>query len=129
VARGKKRSKGTSGSGSGLSRDYWFINVQLGKDDKEQLQNSDLTTEFPLSSILALADEGYKFSIKKDEHNQTYVASLSDSRDGSDTFGGILTGRGATGLNAWYALAYRHFVILESDWANADERNTISDFD
>lgn len=129
MARGKKGSKRAGGAGSGLSRDYWFINVQLGKDDKEQLQTTDLTAEFPVSAIFALADEGYKFSIKKDEHNQTYVASLSDSRDSSDTFGGILTGRGATGLNAWYALAYRHFVILESDWTNADERNTISDFD
>lgn len=127
----RKRSKSTrSGSDkSNFGGDYRFVNVRLSADDKARLAETDLAIEFPLATILDLVAEGYKFSLKEDTKNGTFVASFTDTREGAPTYRAILTGRGSTSLNAWYALAYRHFVMLPDGWQVELSDTGVSDFD
>lgn len=127
----KSRGKRTKGNAdkSSFGSDYRFVNVRLSSDDKARMAETDLELEFPISSILDLVAEGYKFSLKEDGKNSTFVASLTDVREESPTSKAILTGRGSTALNAWYALAYRHIVLLPDGWGVELQETGISDFD
>lgn len=125
---GRKRSKKSSGK-SGFGSDYRFVNVRLSSDDKARMADTALEVEFPLGFILDIVAEGYKFSIKEDQKNQTFLASLTDTREDSPSFKAILTGRGSTALNAWYSLAFRHVVLLPDGWAAELSDTGVSDFD
>lgn len=126
-----KKSSGSAGvkKKSDLYGGFSFITVRLSEDDKAWLDAADCADEFPLSQLFSLAEEGYKFSLKEDAKNNTFVASLADIREGSDSHRRILSGRGSTALNAWFALAYRHNVILSGDWSSVSSEATVSDFD
>lgn len=113
MARAKK-----AGSSDGRFSDYRFINIHLVKADVEWLEKADCEAEFPLSRIFGLVQSGYKFSLNEDAKNLSFVASITDVRESSPSSKHILTGRGATPIDAWFALAYRHFVLAEGDWTN-----------
>lgn len=105
---------------------FRFINHNLVKADEEWLEAAELETEFPLALMLELALEGYKVSIGLDSKNATYVASITDRAEGGAFYNACLTGRGGSPLDAWYAVAYRHFKVAEGDWSVLDfgERET-----
>lgn len=111
-------AKKTRAQTNGKSYEYAFINYRLSKQDIDELGTMDVEAEFPLNSIFALAEQGYKFSLNLDAKNNSYVASLADQDPHSDFNKHILTGRGATALDAFYALMYRHFYAAQQDWAN-----------
>lgn len=113
MARAKKGS-----SNDRSFSDYKFINVHLVKADTEWLEKADLSHELGIERVLGLVQEGYKFSLNEDPKNLSFVASLTDKRPGSPSANHILTGRGATPIDAWYALAYRHYMLAEADWTN-----------
>lgn len=129
MARGKSGNKSKQSSKSAFGSDYRFVNVRLSSDDKARMAETDLAIEFPLGTVLDIVAEGYKFSLKEDEKNSTFVASFTDVRPDSPAFKSILTGRGSTALNAWYSLAYRHTVILVDGWASELSDEGVSDFD
>jgi len=98
------------------SSGYTFVNINLSKVDKEWLANADLAAEFPPEWLFDLVQEGFKISVNEDQKNNTYVCSITDVREKSETHKCILSGRGTTALNAWYAVAYRHFRVAETNW-------------
>lgn len=108
---------------------YSFFNVGLSADDKAWLAEADCAVEFPLSEIINMVSEGYKFSIREDEKNSTFVASLADLRPESPSYKVIMSGRGSTAVNAWYALAYRHMVLLVDGWGDTKAQEGVPDFD
>lgn len=103
-------------SGKTAFGDYSFIDYALSARDKEWLGAADLAKEFPLERVVDLVSVGYKFSLSPDFNNMSIVATLTDKQENSPTFKRILSGRGATTLDAWYSLAYRHFVVAKEDW-------------
>lgn len=129
MARKRNKSTGRSTDKSDFGGDYRFVNVRLSADDKARLAETELAIEFPLAAILDLVAEGYKFSLKEDTKNSTFVASITDTREDTGTYRAILTGRGSTSLNAWYALAYRHFIMLPDGWQVELSDTGVSDFD
>lgn len=98
--------------------DYVFINMHLVSDEVKELLSMIETDEFPIEYVWNLVDEGFKVSFSYDELNDSYIASMTDKRPDSNSFGVILTGRGDSALNAWYSLAYKHFVKLNQDWTD-----------
>lgn len=104
-------------SKNGTSKEFRFINHDLDSKDKEWLEACDLDTEFPLTSLSDLVEAGYKFSLSNDVRNNTFVASITDRDEGSAFYNACLTGRGATPVDAWYSLCYRHLVLAQGDWA------------
>ena len=109
------KSKGQSNA---KSQGYKFINYRLSAQDERNLEAMDVAVEFPLTLALDLVAEGFKLSINSDPKNHSYVASLSDTNPSSAFYQHILTGRGSTPIDAWIALAYRHYVAAEQDWSN-----------
>lgn len=93
-----------------------YLNHNLSAMDKENLSAMDLHSEFPESAIFDLAHEGYKFSIRRDDKNNCFMASLLDADEASPNAGWCLVGRGANAVDAWHALAYRHFVVFSDGW-------------
>lgn len=107
-----KKSSTTSGKYSDLE----FINHEFAPNEVRQLESLDLEVEFPLSVVFELVSEGYKFTSAYDERNNCFRASLIDQRpDGQRHV--CLSGRGSTAADAWYALAFRHFVLSQEDWS------------
>lgn len=125
--------KGSKGAGSKRKPNdyggYTFYNVGLSSDDKAWLADADRAVEFPLTEIISMVSEGYKFSLREDEKNNTFVASLTDLRSESPNNKVILSGRGSTAINAWHALAYRHMVLLVDGWGDVEAAEGVSDFD
>jgi hypothetical protein len=100
----------------GNAVEFRFINHSFSVEDVRWLEAADLGVEFPLASAFDLVAEGYKLGFSADAKNHTFVCSLTDRSEGSVFFNACLTGRGATPLDAWYALAYRHFQLSQEDW-------------
>lgn len=107
--------------------EYTFVNLHLVSDEVKELLSLIETDELPLEGFMALVDDGYKLSFSYDEMNDSYVASMTDKRDSSGTYGVILTGRGDSVLNAWYSLAYKHFVKLDGDWTDIQSKTAKRD--
>jgi len=127
VARnGSRKSAGTASNfGS-----YKFINVGLSVDDKKRLANAVASGEISLDAALELVEEGYKLSINQDKRNNSFVASLTDSREASPSKNHILTGRGSNPAKAVYSVVYRHYVLLGGDWTTRiQESEEVPDFD
>jgi len=103
--------------GAADGKDFRFINHSLSKKDADWLAAAELDTEFPLASVSDLVTAGYKFSLSLDARNHSFVASITDREAGSDFHNACLTGRGATPLDAWYSLCYRHLVLAQGDWS------------
>jgi hypothetical protein len=97
---------------------YRFINVALTSQAKKDLAAMDLPSEYPVDAIFYLVEQGYKLSVNADEKNHSFVASLTDKREDVPTAKCILTGRGSSPLNAFYALCYKHFTLLSEDWSS-----------
>lgn len=93
-----------------------FVPCNLDATDKVWLGEHDLGAEFPLSDILTLAEAGYKISISPDKDNHRFICSLVDKGGVGDSKNTCISGSGATPLDAWHSLAYRHFVKLGGDW-------------
>lgn len=106
------------------SWEYSFLNIRLSSQDEKNLAAMDCATEYPIQRVFDLAHQGYKLSVNFDAKNQSFVASLADNDEHSPFYKHILTGRGATASDAWYALAYRHFDLAQGDWANIASAST-----
>lgn len=108
---------------------YTFLTVSLSSEDKEWLATADCALEFPIQGLLDLVQEGYKVSFNYDGKNHTHIATLTDNSPESPTHKSILSGRGSSTLNAWFALMYRHNILLQKDWSSAAHQTERSDFD
>lgn len=102
-----------------------FINHDLSKADEENLESMDLETEFPLVEMLEeLSRDGYKVTFTPPDRSGTYLVTVMDRSEGSDTCGYALCGRGRSLVDAWYAFAYRHVVVFPNGWEPQPQRET-----
>lgn len=97
--------------------DRKFINYRLDESDKAWLAACDLVQEYPLQRLFDLAEEGYKLSISPPTESKSAIVSITDTEPTSPFYHHTLSGFGANPVDAWYALAYRHFTKAAGDWA------------
>lgn len=97
--------------------DYKFIQHKLTTRDVEELEALNGNTEWPLARILDLVEEGYKVSFSPDFNHMSIVVTATDKQEHSPFFKHTLSGRGATPIDAWHSLAYRHYVLAAGDWS------------
>jgi len=98
--------------------EFEYLNVDLTAKDSERLEALVDSGEFPLAGILELSSMGYKFSLSPDKEHKRFVASLTDKSPDSAFWNKCLTGSGATALDAWHSVAYKHYTIAGGDWAD-----------
>lgn len=113
---GKKKSSKAKPKNGNTPPKFRFLNYDLTRDDADALEALDLETEFPLTLTFDLAMEGYKYSLSHDAKNQCFIAAITDRVEGSPFENCCLTGRGATPLDAFHSLCYRHLVLAQGDW-------------
>lgn len=109
-ANGRTRAKKSKPKG------FHFIDYDLTAEEKSDLRATDALTEYPLDGLLELVENGFVVKIAGDNRGGGYRCHLMDDKvDGTgDTF--CLSGRGSSPVNAWHALAYRHFTLAKEDW-------------
>ncbi len=107
------------------SVEYRFLSHTLRQADKDWLGASDALALLPLSLLPDFVSEGFKVSFSYDDRNRSFLCSITDKRGGSPFQGCILTGRGSSLDHAWLAVAYRHVVLSEGDWAMFDVSSSV----
>lgn len=124
MPKGKRNAKST---GFG---DFWKVTVNLSANDKRRLGGLDLEAEFVLKDIFSAVEQGYKFSMSYSQKNDTYIATLTDKADDSPSKNGVLNGYGATPINSFASLLFKHRYILEGDWRSykPDDSSDGADF-
>jgi len=98
--------------------EYRFINVALGTQDAEKLEALISSGELGIEYILELAAQGYKCSLGSDKEHQRYVATITDKSPDSPFRNAGITGSGATPIDAWHSVAFKHYVLGSEDWTN-----------
>lgn len=109
--------KGSRSGGNKDFSDYKFISHELTAGDKAALASFADSDEWPLSGIVDLVAEGYKVSFSPDFGNMSVIASITDKQEASPFFKTTLSGRGATTVDAWLSLCYRHLHLAQGDWS------------
>lgn len=125
MARSKRTSSGSKRPTSGGFKPAQFIDVPIDSDGARELQALVEADEFPLELQISLQSDGYRISAGKDKRSDGYRCSLIRDSEG-DTY--MLSGWGSTPINAWFALAYKHFVLLGGEWENAKPVASSGDF-
>lgn len=99
------------------SPEFRFIDHDLTVEEKDELRALDLDTELSPMMVFDLVDAGFTVKLAPDKKGGGVRCHLMDSDvDGSgDTF--CLSGRGSQAVNAWYAVAFRHYVLAQEDWS------------
>jgi len=103
-----------------------WVNVSLSSEDRTALEDLYANHQAILTWLADVVQMGFKVSVKYDDKNNSFVASIIDA---SATKNRILTGRGAEAVAALLSALYRFFVILESDLSNASEEGSNDLFD
>lgn len=111
------KKSGKAAATGGVFGERKFINYRLDDADKAWLASCDLVQEFPLQRMFDLVAEGYKLSISPAVEGRSSIVSITDTEQSSPFYLHTLSGFGANPLDAWYALAYRHFTKANGDWA------------
>ena len=105
------------------TRNSWevdFVNVSLSKEQKLLLMKWDSTGELTSDAITRLVQDGYKLSISADKAHDCVGAYLTE---GSIVAGGrkrCLGARGPDFFGALKALAYKHLIVLATEWGELD---------
>lgn len=112
-----KQGKGSNGK-AGLES-FHFVNVSVTADDWPIVVAEYAETERVLESLGALVLAGYKVSFSANFQNGLTVASLTDKREGSPTFGACLTGSADGWYDAFRVLLYKFECVLKTDLSMA----------
>lgn len=124
MVKGKPRS-GTGNARRGTYGNAVFIEPYLTAEHKRELKQLIADDTWGMDDIFELVDQGYKFSIKFTEKNSMFACTLSQ-QEGEKTL--VLNGRGATPINAIYALLYRFYQLLGGALREEDDDGTPTDF-
>lgn len=100
--------------------DFRFVRCELDSTHKSDLIKGISDGSLNMDICFGLVERGYKLSVTSDPKNRTYIATLTDSREGSPTRNMGLSGRGATIATAMCAVAYKHFFVLAEQWLDAE---------
>lgn len=93
-----------------------FIEGYLDTDDKKWLHANVDNQLVHVAELLQSIEDEYSISCKYDPNSHRYLASLTCRVQNHFNSGCILVSRGATPIDALYALAYRHFVKFDGKW-------------
>lgn len=96
---------------------FHFVNCSVGPDDWVLVEAEFGEAEGVFDSLSLLLAQGFKVSFSINHGNNLTIASLTDKRDMSVTYGACLT----AGADGWYdalrVLLYKYHVVLKDDLA------------
>ena len=101
-----------------------FIKHNLTAEEKDDFMGW-LDKQDPTSFFLFAheqVDSGYVISLKYDDYNETYQASMTCRNRAHDNFGFVLVARAPETGTAAFLLMYKHLVLLGGNWLAFHER-------
>lgn len=107
--KGKAQSNGLE--------NFHFVNCSVGPDDWVLVEAEFGEADGVFDSLALLLAQGFKVSFSVNHGNNLTIATLTDKRDVSLTYGACLT----AGADGWYdalrVLLYKYHVVLKDDLA------------
>lgn len=97
-----------------------FVNLSLSVDEQKHCSTLLENEKLEWNQVFDAVCESFKFSLKLDAANHTFVASFTEAAKGNREYSVILTGRGSTPSDAVASLLYKHLVMSEKLWADQD---------
>lgn len=102
--------------------DARFVQYELDKDELAKCKAWNLDAEGAWDELLALCDDGYNVSIKRDTASSSYACFVSVRGDPAHPNANlILSGRGSTPQKCFKQAVFKHKTIGAS-WAEYGER-------
>jgi len=112
--------KRSAKKGSKNVPEFRFINHSLSKEDQEQLAGYLEAGEYTIEDVFQAVESGYAFKLSPDSYGGGYRSHFICLDEASADFNACLAGRGATPIDAIYALLYRHLVLAPDGWSQLD---------
>lgn len=127
----EQKGKARNGTGKRYSEGFLgFVDVQLSDTDKAALAQMVENGEFSVSDFLmALSEEGYKFSLSPDPEHNSVIATATGKGAANPNKGYALSARGPSPSSAILVLWYKVAHLTEwgawvgssaSDWQQLD---------
>jgi len=110
--------------------DAKFIQYELDEATQKACKNWEVSTSDLVDTLDRLVDDGYRVTVKWDSWSEAYSASLQQTMDDGKNPGYILVGRGSTGAKALKQVIFKHYTVMQEDWAEYagfDRRAVIDD--
>lgn len=109
-----KKQSSNSSSGWNVS----FVRCELDSADKDALLKYDPKGTESWDVIARLIDDGYKLSVSADKAHSAVGAYLTSPKGSEGAAQFCLSARGPDIFSAFRALAYKHAIKLDRNWAN-----------
>lgn len=103
---------------SGEFRKFDFITPYLGQDDKQWLRDHYDNLPVIVCNLVEQLASHHRFSLKRDESSGRWLAVLFDDSGEKSEPGTAMSVRGATPIDAIYALAYLHIYRFPEGWSS-----------
>lgn len=128
--QGHSKGTGTKSrqQGSNALPQFRFIRCELQSHHKSDLVQGISDGSLTMDMCFGLVERGYKLSLTNDTKNRTFIATITDTREGSPTRNMALSARGATIATACCALAYKHFFILLENWLENEPQQSTDEW-
>lgn len=101
-----------------------FIALELSDSQKTAAKVLRDDPERLFDNVFGAVDDLYKLSFSYDTYNGMYIASYTCKDAKSPNNGLTLSGRGGTLLGAMASLWYKHAVVLERVWGEAEQKRS-----
>lgn len=105
-----------------------FVNCPLDKGDKDALAAYVETSEIVISDIIAIVENGFKFGLRLNEKDGSFIATFMDCDVSSNLAGFMLSAFGSSASNATLALIYKHNYKWRAGWVLPDASAAVDDF-
>jgi hypothetical protein len=93
-----------------------FINYPLSAEQKKEIKAWQPTFEEIDDSMLKIAEQGYRLTLRWDERSEAFACWINPSGEDHPNTGLTLSGRGSTPLKAFKQALYIH-NLFDGDWA------------
>lgn len=112
-------------NGSGFEQ-FTFLNVELSKEQKDKLKALPFWNDEWDKQLGTVTQAGFQISMKVDSFNHCFAVYMQIRLRSHPCYGFILSGRGSTQTKALRQLLYKHFVVLEENWAGVTAAQAIA---
>jgi len=99
-----------------------FVDVKLTAEEKETYGQWDVQDEDLWVLVVDAIGSGHKLSVTYNRQNDQFVASYTGQTGTKGNEGFTLSAYAKDWYNAVRVLAYKHTILLESDWTLAKDR-------
>lgn len=95
-----------------------FVAVELSKVQKDQLKKWDTEGDLTSDAITRLVSDGFKLSVWGDKSHDCVGATLTSPKSSTSERQKCLSARGPDFFGALKAVAFKHLIVLDTDWGS-----------